>query len=68
MTPAEAERHLTRKHSCGCQEFWFFDPPRAMRCAFHLGAEGPCDRALEPEHLERARAILSVAEETNGRP
>jgi hypothetical protein len=62
MTPAEAQRHLTRIHSCGCQEYWFMDPPAALRCNIHLVHVGPCDDAQPPAQLELARATLAESD------
>lgn len=71
MTPAEAQDHLTRLHACGCAEYWFMVPAKALRCPIHQvnRDSGPCDDAAPPERLDEALTVLLRAdvEETRRR-
>lgn len=64
MTPAEAQDHLTRLHACGCAEYWYMVPPKALRCAIHMVNRdtGPCDESVPPERLEEALQVLLRAD------
>jgi hypothetical protein len=65
-TAAEAQAYLTRRHVCGCQEFWFMDPPKADRCTTHLVTDGPCDSSNEPAYLSLARSLIAESDAAKG--